>query len=100
MTKTVEQVIVEYGASHVYREVDFEPGVAERMVALGLPAPKSLADVWRAHAAAHAALSEAELKIERNETEVALEYLASACKGGIGPRRPRGMRYTKHGRSR
>ena len=64
MTITIEQAIATHGALHVYREIDFEPGCAERMVALGLTAPQTLADVWRAHAAAHAALSAEEMRGE------------------------------------
>ena len=67
MTITIEQAIATHGALHVYREIDFEPGCAERMVALGLTAPQTLADVWRAHAAAHAALSAEEMRGERRE---------------------------------
>lgn len=95
MTITIEQAIATHGALHVYREIDFEPGCAERMVALGLTAPQTLADVWRAHAAAHAALSAEEMRGERRELRVRVAYMASACKVGRAPRMPRNIRYTR-----
>lgn len=95
MTITIEEAIAVHGALHVYREIDFEPGCGERMMALGLPAPETLADIWRAHKAAHAALSDSERRTEQHEIEVRLAYLGAACKAGVAPKMPRNIRYTR-----
>lgn len=87
--KTIQQAIAEHGATHIYREIDFEPGCADRMVALGLERPKTLRDVWGAHSVAFDALTPAERRGETRELRVRLDYLASASKTGIAPRMPR-----------
>jgi hypothetical protein len=81
--------------AQILAAADFEPGCADRMEALGLPHPKTLGDVFRAQRDAYGAISEHEHQAYDRETRVALLYLASACKSGIGgPHRPSGMRYT------
>lgn len=87
--KTVDEAISAHGARHVYQQVDFEPGCRDRMIALGLSAPVTLGDIWRAHRAAYEAMTERERIAEAAELRVRLDDLASGCKAGIAPRMPR-----------
>jgi hypothetical protein len=90
----INQAIATHGAVTVYRATGLEPGVTDRMLALGLDAPRTMADVMRVNQAAYDALSNGERAAENREARAALRYLASACKAGVAPNRPFGMRWT------
>jgi hypothetical protein len=77
---TIDQIIARHGAAHVYQQLDITPGVSGRMVALGLPEPRSLLDVWRAGNRAFDALSPAERETDRRETEAALALIARGAR--------------------
>lgn len=70
-----------------------EPRAA--MVALGLPAPANLGDVWRAMRDAYDAMTDRECACEDNETRVRLNYIAAASKCAVAPRIPQVARYTR-----
>jgi len=69
------------------------PGAA--MVALGLPEPANLGDVWRAMRDAYDAMTDHERVCEDNETRVRLNYIAAASKCVVAPQMPEVGRYTR-----
>jgi len=88
---TIDDAIREHGALKVYLACDGGPGCPERMVALGLPEPQTMDDVFQAMKAAYAAMTPQEQAEEDRHDDVRGRYLASASKAGVGaPRMPRG----------
>jgi len=77
---TVEQAIEQHGAIMVLHACDMEPGCFARMAALGLPAPETLGDVYRAMVTAWLALSDNERDAEGRRDRTRMDYLASATK--------------------
>lgn len=65
------------------------------MEALGLGRPQTYGDIWRAARAAYASMSDAERRIEDNETRVRLNYIASATKVPGATPKIQDARYTK-----